>query len=255
MSKTLAQIDRLLTDWQQKAGAANQNLLDLYDLPAYQRLSGMGNPPSNVTGITQQRGSSALTAIDRLFEDLELLNQTIDRSRKLRRELPAFFISDRDLQAIEQLLIGDSIQLSSTQIPLAQRDLLSLDRQTPTISLATLLDGMMANFAIARDTFIAIETAWTELESKLITSHQALIELKQFAQQLQLNLPASLIIAETNFTNLQLQIDRDPLAVNLTFDRDLTTLIDLSRSELATLDLQRQQLQADFVTAQPSVTS
>ena len=141
MSKTLAQIDRLLTDWQQKAGAANQNLLDLYDLPAYQRLSGTGNPPSNVSGITGQKGSAALTAIDRLFEDLELLNQTIDRARKLRRELPAFFVSDRELETIEQLLIGESIQLSSTQIPLAQRDLLSLDRQTATISLATHLSA------------------------------------------------------------------------------------------------------------------
>ncbi len=35
MGLTLAQIDRLLVDWQQKGDAANQNLLDLYDLCAY----------------------------------------------------------------------------------------------------------------------------------------------------------------------------------------------------------------------------
>jgi hypothetical protein len=249
MGLTLAQLDRLLAEWQQKAAAANQNLLDLYDLPAYQRLSGGGNPPSNVTGITQQQASTALTAIDRLFEYLELLNQSIERSQKLRRELPSLFVSDSKLQEIEQLLMGASVELPSIQRPLAERDLLSSSQQFRSVSLETLLDRMMVAFTIARDTFVAVDTAWMELESNLITTHQSLIELKQLAEKLQLGVPESLIIAETNFTNLQLQIDRDPLGVNRTFDRDIIPLIDRSRSELATLDRQRQQLQSDLVTA------
>jgi hypothetical protein len=249
MSLTLAQIDRLLTDWQQKASAANQNLLDLSDLAAYQRLSGMGNPPSNVTGITQQKVSTALTAIDRLFEEIELLNLTLDRSQKLRKELPSFFLNDSDLGEIEQLLTGQSIQLSSTQVPLAQRDLLSSNLQVQKISLDGLLDLMITNFTIARNTFISIETAWSELESQLIGTHQSLIELKQLAEKLRVTVPASLIIAETNFTNLQLQLDRDPLGVNYTFTQDLTPLINDTRRELESLHRQRQQLQADFASA------
>jgi chaperonin cofactor prefoldin len=249
MSLTLAQIDRLLTDWQQKASAVNQNLLDLYDLPAYQRLSGVGNPPSILTGITQQKAGAALTAIELLFEDVELLNQTLARSQKLRRELPSFFLSDTDLKEIEELLIGASIQVSITHIPLAQRNLLSSNQQRRSISLPELLDRMIANFTIARDTFSAIETAWSNLERQLINTHQSLIELQQLASQLQVNIPPSLILAETNFTNLQLQIDRDPLGVNYTFDRDLTPLINNTRSELTTLAQQRQQLQADFAIA------
>jgi DNA-binding transcriptional MerR regulator len=249
MSLTLAQIDRLLTDWQQKASAANQNLLDLSDLAAYQRLSGMGNPPSNVTGITQQKVSTALTAIDRLFEEIELLNLTLDRSQKLRKELPSFFLNDSDLGEIEQLLTGQSIQLSSTQVPLAQRDLLSSNLQVQKISLDGLLDLMITNFTIARNTFISIETAWSELESQLIGTHQSLIELKQLAEKLRVTVPASLIIAETNFTNLQLQLDRDPLGVNYTFTQDLTPLINDTRRELESRHRQRQQLQADFASA------
>lgn len=249
MGLTLVQIDRLLTDWQQKASAANQNLLDVYDLPAYQRLNGMGNPPNNVTGITQQRASTALTAIDRLFEDLELLNQTLDRSHKLRRELPAFFINDDDLRSIEQLLSGHSVQLSNVQTPLAQRDLLSSSQQVQMISLDRLLDRMMVDFTIARDIFSAIEIAWTELESKLITTHQSLTELQQLAHKLQESFPESLITAQTNFTNLQSQIERDPLGIERTFTQDLTPLIDRTRQELVTLHHQRQQLQSDFAAA------
>ena len=147
MGLTLTQIDRLLLDWQQKGDAANQNLLDLYDLPAYQRLNGMGNPPSNVTGVTQQRSSIALTALDRLFEEIGLLNQPIISAQKLRRELPTFFVNDQDLQEIYCLLTGQSIQLSLIQTPLEQRSLLSSSQQILAISPAELLDRMMANFA------------------------------------------------------------------------------------------------------------
>jgi hypothetical protein len=249
MGLTLAQLDRLLTDWQQKSGAANQNLLDLYDLPAYQRLSGMGNPPSNVTGITQQKASVALTAIERLFESLELLNQTLDRAQKLRRDLPALFINDRQLLEIEQLLTTKSILLSSIQTPLAQRSLLSSNQQMQSVSLVELLDEMIANFMIARDTFVEVEIAWTELESKLIGTYQTLNELQQLAQKLQIATPALLIAAQADFTKLQSAIDRDPLAVNHTFTQDLTPLVNQIRQELTTLDQQRQQLQADFAIA------
>jgi hypothetical protein len=249
MGLTLAQIDRMLTDWQRKADIANQNLLDLSDLPAYQRLSGMGNPPSNVTGITQQQASMALTAIDRLFEDSEIFNQQIERAKKMRRELPALFINDSQLREIEHIFMGMSIELPSIQTPLADRDLLSVNQQVRSISLAMLLDKMMLAFAIARDTFVAVDSAWTELESKLITIYQSWIELQKLVQQLQISPPSSLITIQTNFTNLQLEIDRDPLGINRTLIQDLIPLIDTARSELTTLDRQRQQLQSDLEIA------
>jgi hypothetical protein len=249
MGLTLAQIDRLLTDWQQKGDAANQNLLDLYDLSAYQRLSGVGNPPSNVTGITQQQAATALTAIERLFEYLELFNQQLDRVRKLRRELPSLFISDSQLQAIEHLLVGESIELPNIQIPLAQRDLLGANQQKRAISLDELMERMTIAFAIARDTFVSVETAWTELESKLIGTHRSLVELQQLANTLHLADPPALVTVQVSFQELQQQIDRDPLAVNLAFGRDLAPLINDVRQELEILAHQRQQLQTDFAIA------
>ncbi len=249
MGLNLVQIDQLLTDWHQKASAANQNLLDLYDLSAYQRLSGVGNPPSNVTGITQDRASVALTAIDRLFTDIELLNQTLNQAQKLRQELPAFFVNDRDLNEIEQLLVGQSIQLPNIPTPLAQRDLLSSNQQSQATSLLELLADMAAAFTIARDVFVAIEIAWTELESKLITTHQFLIELQQLAQKLRMSVPSSLVTAQTNFTNLQAQVDRDPLGIDRTFNQNIVPLINQTRRELETLSQQQKQLQSDFATA------
>jgi predicted nucleic acid-binding Zn-ribbon protein len=249
VTTTLAQIERLLSDWRQKVATANQNLLDLYDLPAYQRVAGMGNPPTSLTGITQQRVSKALIAIDCLFEDLELLTGTIDLARKMRQELPAIFISDDRLQEIYQLMMGESIQLPSIETPLAQRDLLSSTRQLQQISPTALLDRMMSAFTIARDIFINLETAWNELESKLIITHQTLLELQQQAQQLQIPTSSALTLAQTNFSNLQAQIDRDPFGVSQTIIVDLTPLINNTRRELEHLAKQRQDLQTAFVTA------
>ncbi|WP_373543041.1 hypothetical protein [Chamaesiphon sp.] len=253
MGLTLAQIDRLLLEWQQKGDAANQNLLDLYDLSAYQRLSGMGNPPRNVTGITQQQASTALTALDRLFEYLELFNHQLDRVQKLRRELPSLFISDLQLDAIEHLLVGTSIDLPNLQIPLAQRDLSGANYQNRSVSLPELMERMTIAFAIARDTFVEMETAWTELESKLIDTHRSLIELQQLAQNNRVALPASLLTAQTNFANLQLEIDRDPLGINRTFTQEWTPLIANIRHEVTTVAQQYQQLQSDFTTAKSSL--
>jgi chaperonin cofactor prefoldin len=249
MTVNLTQIDRLLTDWRQKVAAANQNLLDLYDLPAYQRVQGMGNPPTNLTGMTQGQVSTALTAIDCLFEDLELLTGTIERARKLRQELPALFISDDRLQEIYQLMMGNSIQLPCIQTPLAQRDLLSSNSQAHKISPTALLDRMVSAFTIARDIFINLETAWNDLESKLIITHQALLDLQQLAQQLQVATSPGLTLAQTNFGNLQSQIDRDPLGVSQAFTIDLTPLINTTRHELEHIAQQRQNLQTAFLTA------
>jgi hypothetical protein len=249
MGLNLAQIDRVLNDWKSKVDAASQNLLDLYDLPAYQRVTGTGNPPHNLTGITQQRIGAALTAIDSLFDDLQLLTNLLDRAKQLRQQLPSLFVSDERLQEIYDLLTGNSIQLPSIQIPVGNRDLLSPVQQLQAISPAELLDRMTCVFKIARDAFVAVNTAWIELESKLIVNHQSLIDLQQLVQQLQVPIPPTLITAETNFTNLQIQIDRDPLGVNQTFNRDLTSLIDRTRHELETLSQQCQHLQTRFMIA------
>ncbi len=249
MDLTLAQVDRLLSEWRQKIDAANQNLLELYDLPAYQRVSGMGNPPTNLTGISQQQVGEALTAIESLFEDLQLLNQTLDRARKLRQELPSIFINNERLQEIYRLFTEPSIQLPSIQTPLAQRDLLSPNLQPQFISAADLLEKMIAAFRIATDTLVAVDLAWTRLEAKLIANHQELIALQQLAQQLRVSVSPALSGAQTNFTNLQLEIDRDPLGVELAIGRDFTPLLGNTRRELESLAQQRQQLQADFASA------
>ncbi len=257
MDLNLVAIDRLLADWSKKVDLANQNLLELSDLAAYQRVAGMGNPPTNLTGITQQRVSVALTEIDRLFEDLELLNLTIDRARRLRQELPALpsiFINVDRLQEIDRLLTQASIQLPSIQKALSQRDLVSSHLQFTSISAADLLARMSATFSTARDIFIAVDRAWTKLETELIATDRELSELHQLAKHLHVPISPALIAAQTNFTNLQAQIDRDPLGVSDTFTQNLAPLIARTRQELATLSRQRQQLQAEFTTAKQKLT-
>jgi hypothetical protein len=191
----------------------------------------------------------ALTAIEWLFEDLELLNQTIDRARKLRQELPTLFISQDRLQEIYQLWTGASIQIQSIHTPLTKRDLLTPNLQVRSISATDLLERMMSAFRVAADTLVGIDLAWTRLESQLVDSHRELTALQQLAQQLQVPVSPALSAAQANFSKLQLEIDRDPLGVELTVDRDLKPLLSATRRELESLAQQRQQLQSDLETA------
>jgi hypothetical protein len=253
MDVTLALVDTLLGEWRQKIDAANQNLLELYDLPAYQRVSGMGNPPMGLTGISQQRVGAALTAIERLFEDVELLNQTIDRARQLRLELPSLFVSQDRVQAIYKLLTAASIELPSIQTPLAQRGLLDSHLQVRSISATELLERMMGEFRVATDTLVAMDAAWLRLETRLVASQQELVALQQLAQQLQVPVSPALSATQASFSNLQVEIDRDPLGVELRIDRDLQPLLTNTRHELDSIAQQRQQLRSDFVTAREQI--
>ncbi len=249
MGLNLVQIDRLLNEWKDKVAAANQNIIDLSDLPAYQRVIRMRNSAIELTGITKQRVGEALTVSDQLFEDMQLLSNVIDRAKQLRQALPSLFISDESLLEIERLLTGDSIQLAILQTPLSQRSLLSSTQQSQAISPSKLLNQTITAFTIAKDTFIAVDNAWNELETKLIVNHQSLIDLQNLAQQLQIAASPALVLAQANFTNLQTQIDQDPLGVDRIFDLELIPLINSTRQELATLSQQREWLKTEFVTA------
>ena len=61
----LEQIDQLLADWRKKVDFVGHNLMDLYGLPTYQRLSGTsGFPKAQLTGITEARVTPALEAMN-----------------------------------------------------------------------------------------------------------------------------------------------------------------------------------------------
>src|ERR1035438_265329 len=144
---TLAEIDKVLAQWESRLSSAAHNLFDLQNDPAYQCLTGTaGAPKTQLTGVTANRISPALENIGTLFQCFDLLRCTIDRAVQLRRGLPVMFGGDQKEREIQQLLLGKSIRVPTDQIPIAKRSLLTGADDQGCISPDELLKSMVKAF-------------------------------------------------------------------------------------------------------------
>lgn len=227
------QIDRLLAQWKQNLDRISQNLIDLHGLPTYQQLTAM---PSDVelTGKTRAKVVPALSAMNDLFQNFDLLVKTIDRAVMLRKQVPKFLSSSAEsqLREIEYLLTGNSIQLGEQQIPLAQRDLLSAAQTQNAIAPAKLLEVMTAAFQVAKDVVVAVETAQSHLAAQLMRAQTEMRSLQTLADSLGVRTTNELAVAQQNLLDFGDRIICDPLGVSDEFEREIEPIIIRSRQYL-----------------------
>ena len=217
---TLEEIDQLLAEWKNKVQLVGENLLDLQQLPTYQRLCGTpGYPKLELTGITALRVLPVLAAMDEMFQHFDLLAETIKQATNLRSSIVPFFGADQKIAEIDELLSG-SIQLSVGEIPLAEKGLLSGSQKVKTIAPAHLLQQMTNTFGVIRDVIISVDTAWTHLESQIEESQAQIRYLEAQSASLGLNL-SILNDVHTAIAHIQQQIEQDPLSANIDFAQQI----------------------------------
>jgi hypothetical protein len=170
-------IDKLLNEWQQKAAMVSQNLLELYELSAYQRLSD-ALMRQQLPSPMQQQVNEAIDQVDRLFEYFELLRDALEQAKDLRKQAGAFGAKDDLLPTIENLLINEWIVINQQQVPLAQRSLVSPLVAGEMLSLDRLLEIMTGLFEAAVATFTEIERAEQNVAQDLQTARQSLQEIQ-----------------------------------------------------------------------------
>ena len=253
---TLEQIDQLLTDWKQKVNLIGQNLIDLHGLPSYQRLAGQyPYPPAQLTGITQARVTPAIEAMNELFQQLDLLNQTIERASQLRKQLPRFLASDQKIKEIAQILTTPSIQLSIVQTPLAQRGLLSAAETAEAIAPEKLLLVMTNAFNVAKNVVLAVDTAWLSLEPSLAAAEAEIFSLQIDAERLNQSSLSELATAQETITSLRSSLDSDPLGVSANFDQEIKPKLAKVRTTLQQFVQQKTQIQDKIAAAHKYLTT
>ncbi len=197
---TLLQLDEVLAAWNDRLAAIADNLLELQAEPAYQALSGTGGGASvQVIGMTAARVRPALATIPSIYIHFGLLRSAVDRAVALRRGLPALFGADQKIAELQQILYGRSITLPATDVPLAQRTLLSGSREQECVTADELLQRMMLAFQQAKDAVLAVNRAWTELAAELDRTEARMRRLGAHAE-------ADRMLAETRG-----RIQADPL--------------------------------------------
>jgi hypothetical protein len=168
------QIDKLLSEWQQKAGMVSQNLLDLHDMSVYQRL-GAADIRQNLPEPMRHQVNEAIDQVDQLFEYFDLLRDALEQAKNLRKQAGAFGAQDRLVTKIEDLLTTQWIAIAQPQVPLAQRGLVSPNGDF--LSLDQLLVIMTRLFQEAVAIFTKIEQIEQNLEQDLQSACQILQDL------------------------------------------------------------------------------
>ncbi len=244
---TLEQIDQLLADWRNKIDLIGQNLMELYELPTYQRLSGTsGFPKAYLTGLSEAQITPALEAMSNLFQDFDLLLKTVEQATELRKQVPRFLASEQKLQEIEQILTGASIQLPAVHTPLAHRGLLTAAETANAIAPDQLLAAMTSAFQVAKDAVLAVDQAWSHLEPTLANAEAEIISLQTLADSLGQGSLSELVAAHRNIAALRTSIESDPLGVRADFDRDIQPLIARVKTTLEQLVQQQTQIRENL---------
>ncbi len=247
---TIEQIDQLLAEWKARLDLVSQNMLALQELATYQRLAGeAGLSKAPLTGATATQVAPALDAMNQVFQHFDLLLTTIHRAAALRKQLPRFLASDQQLQAIEALLVGQSIQLPIVQVPLAQRSLLSAGETIATTSPTDLLAMMTRTFAVARDTILAVDAAWSRLEPTLAQAEAEIQSLQQQAIALSVDTLTSLKAVQQAIAPLRDRVATDPLGVSDEFEQQIQPLIEQVKASLSQLLQQQRQVQDGLAAA------
>ena len=246
---TIEQIDRELAEWSERLSLASRNLLELDDMATYKRLQGDLDAPPVLVGVTQARVVPTLGAVARLWRYLQLLNDVVKQASDLRNALPRLFRAENSLQRIADLLRGQSIALPPIETPIAQRGLLSVSQTPQTTSPELLLTAMTHVFDEVRNTILAVDAAWNQLEPALADADASANQLRQLALALGEGDLPELAAAQRRIMELQKAVASDPLGVNADFDRDILPLLQNARSRLETISRQRRETQADLKRA------
>ncbi|MEV8503312.1 hypothetical protein AB0368_00615 [Actinoplanes sp. NPDC051475] len=151
----LARADAELSRLESAAAAVAANLVDLDDNSARKDLD-----KGPLTGATAAAWADATTALTQLWDGYGMLTALITSARAARGQRR---FTDAERSAYIDQVLGRSITLSTTTVPLAQRGLLGAGKVTTTCSPAELLSAMEAAFRTAVDVATRAGDVWHRL--------------------------------------------------------------------------------------------
>jgi hypothetical protein len=155
MTAPLASADAELARLERAVAAMATNLVELDENPDRKELG-----TARLTGVTATAWADASDALGRLWQGHRQLTEVIDRARALRDRRR---LSDSDRAAYAHEVLGSSITLSTSTVPLAQRGLLGVGQVSTTCSPAELLAAMEAAFATAVHVVTRAGERWRRL--------------------------------------------------------------------------------------------
>jgi hypothetical protein len=171
---TLDELDVMLARLTAASEAIGANLLELERDPNRKLLDS-----TSLTGETATRWSTARRTLAAMWDSYARLTELLERAQELRGPRPR--ISADRVATLEQLLTGDSIEVSRVDVPLGERDLLASRQRTSRSTPDDLLVAMSAQFDEVLAVVVAAGNARDTLVPRLRDVRVALNEVSTTA--------------------------------------------------------------------------
>jgi hypothetical protein len=221
------------------------NLVDLDDNPARKDLD-----KTRLTGETAAAWADATEALTQLWDGYRMLTESIARARALRDQRR---LSDSERATFTHLVLGRSITLSTTTVPLAQRGLLGAGQVISTCSPGELLSAMEAAFHTAVTVASRAGEVWQRLLPAAADAATAVDHVRTLTRQAGAS-TATIDDADRRLGVFTSMLAADPLGVD---ERDLATvrsLVDRADAERTSAAELREMLTRRLAEAKELLT-
>lgn len=212
---TRAEIDEKLKTLRDAVERIGQNLVDL-EVDSSRKLL----EATKLSGGSASEWASASAKLTELWQWHGLLQAHLERATKLR--------DSKRFDELEALLATQSIELSTTDVPLAQRSLLGDSQVTDRVSVSQLLRRMSAAFDEVKTVVSRIGGCWEALIPRLEGARRQLADCRQLGAELGESDRSDLRAAGEQLDALNSATTSDPLSVAAgEIDRLSRTLTDI----------------------------
>jgi hypothetical protein len=205
------------------------NLVDLDDNPHRKELD-----KTRLTGRTATAWADATDALTQLWDGYRMLTELIAKARAVRDQRR---LNDRERAEFVDLVLGPSVTLSTTTVPLAQRGLLGTGQVSTTCSPAELLAAMETAFATAATVVTRAGDVWQKLLPTAADTAASLDHVRRLTRPAGGG-TATLDEADRRLGAFTAMLASDPLGVDgsaLDGVRDLIARADAERTSAAEL--------------------
>jgi hypothetical protein len=213
----LARADSELLRLEAAAAAVASNLVDLDDNTARKDLD-----KGPLTGRTAAAWADATAALTQLWDGYGMLTALITSARAARNQRR---FTDSEKTAYVHQVLGRSITLSTTTVPLAQRGLLGAGQVSTTCSPAELLAAMEAAFKTAVDVATRAGEVWHRLLPEAATVASSLAHLRGLTRS------ATLDEADRRLGDFTATLASDPLGCDEQALAAIRSLLDRADAE------------------------
>jgi hypothetical protein len=251
---TREEIDKLLTNWQDKRALASANVVELMDLPTFKILTGTGGfKKQQLTGVTETRATPALKALSELWGLFANLGKVLDSAQEKHDALPRWPKATQ-LDEIGELLTGPSIRVT-VKLPFAERTLLSAGEVSSGVTIDRVMDMMTTAYGEGKAIVLEVSSATSLLTKQLNGSTAEVQNLRDLAVKLGEGSLPELDVVKTKVDQLSALIDSDPLGTQSGFADAVAPVIKLARDRVEGLKVIYDQVLVDMELARKTLTS